>query len=439
MKKSNLDQLFPETYSAPTHLAKSFSKISSLKKGGRILVLLGVLFVISCDNEDQNPAPPVNEPDPTGTIVVKINTVGKDDDPNGYNLIVEGSANRQVGPREEVTISNKKVGRYSIELSGISNHCTGTGNMVREVNVTTNGTATVEFEVDCKAILRDRIAYSKGTVNFTDFKFYSSKLDGTDEKVILDKVILPFRMAISPDGTKIAFSDRLEGTTIQQIYIMDVDGENLEMIPFEPNENPAFTSQFLPVWHPDGKKLTFRNAARTVTYDMETGQRTVIEFDPGEIFVASQVIENGSKFLGTFLISRPGEPVEQKIASINLDGSGLKYLKEGSNLSFTTPLLQGNKLTYIQRENVPGVGTEVWQMNSDGTEDQKINNSLGFSVSEVITSFSVSPDGSEYIFAVSIDLNNYLAKSKLNGTPQAITFNSTGVRSNPVWSPITRD
>ncbi len=410
------------------------SKISILT------ILFGIMLTVaSCESEDQAPAPITNEPDPTGTILIKINTVGKDEDPSGYDLIVEGSGTRQVGPVEEVRITNKRVGTYAVELSGIAGHCTGTGTMVREATVTANGTATVEFEVGCKAILRDRIVYSKGTVNFTDFKFHSSKLDGTDEKVILDKVILPFRMAISPDGTKIAFSDRIEGTTIQQVYVMDVDGENLEMIPFEPNENPALTSQFLPVWHPDGKKLTFRNGFRTVTYDMETSQRTVIEFDPGEVFVVSQVIENGSKFLGTFLISRPGEPVEQKIATINRDGSDLKFLKEGVNLSFTSPLLQGNKLTYIQRENVPGVWNEVWQMNSDGTEDQKINSSLGLSASEVVTSFSVSPDGTEFIFAISVDLNNYLAKSKINGTPQPLTFNSTGVRSNPVWSPITGD
>ncbi|GMQ28365.1 hypothetical protein [Algoriphagus confluentis] len=400
---------------------------------------MGVLLVISCDNEDQNPAPPVNEPDPTGTIVVKINTVGKDDDPDGYNLIVEGSANRQVGPREEITISNKKVGRYSIELSGISNHCTGTGNMVREVNVPANGTATVEFEVDCKAILRDRLAYNKGTASFTEFKFYSSKLDGTDEKIILNKVIFSSQMRISPDGTKIAFSDRMEGTTIQQIFVMDADGENLEMIPFEPNENPAFTSQFLPVWHPDGKKLTFRNAARTVTYDLETGTRTVVQFEPNEVFIVNQVVENGSKFLGTYLTTRPGEPLTQRLATMNLDGSDLRFLKEGPSLLFSGAVQNGNKITYIQREIGPVFVSDIWQMNTDGTEDRKINSSLGFSESEVLNTFTVSPDGSEFIFFVSSGPNSYLAKSKLSSTPQVINFSTSGVRNNPAWSPITRN
>jgi hypothetical protein len=309
---------------------KLFSKVSFGRKMGILMLLFGIMLITnSCDNEDSTP-PVTNEPDPTGTIVIKINTVGKDNDPDGYTLNVDGTAAREVGPNEEVTISNKKVGRYAVQLSSIASHCTGSGNMVREVNVTADGTVTVEFEVDCKAILRDRIAYNKGTVNFLDFRFYSSKLDGTDEKVILDKVIMSNKMSISPDGTRIAFSDRLEeGSIIQQVFVMDADGENVEMIPFEPSDTPGLTAQFFPVWHPDGKKLTFRNGFRTVTYDMETGNRSVLEFEQGEVFITNEVFDNGNKFLGTFIISKPGEPAVLKLATMNIDGSDVKILKEG--------------------------------------------------------------------------------------------------------------
>ncbi len=419
---------------------KKQSRGLTLKKSGiQYLLCLLLLSFLSCDDEEQAP-PPVNEPDPTGTLIVKINTIGKDDDPEGYTLLIEGSASRQVGPGEEVTITNVKVGAYSIELSGIASHCTGTGNMVRSVNVTANGTARVEFEVDCKAILRDRIVYTKGLPNFTEFKLHTSKLDGTDEKILLDKVIPSNRVSISPDGTRIAYIDQIEGTTIAQIYLMDADGENVEMVPFEPNENPAFTSQFFPVWHPDGTKLTFRNVNKTVTYNLETDTRTILEFDPGELFVVNEVFDNGNKFLGTYVISKPGEPFVQKLVTMNLDGSNVRVLKEGTNLLLnSSTLLDENSFAYIQRDNAAGQFNQVWKMNLDGSEDLKISDNLGFSQSEVLNSFTVSPDGTEFIFFISSGLNFYLSRTKLNGTPQPINFTSTEVRNNPVWSPVTKN
>jgi hypothetical protein len=100
--------------------------------------------------------------------------------------------------------------------------------------------------------------------------------------------------------------------------------------------------------------------------------------------------------------------------------------------------MNGNSIAYIQRVNTPGFLNEVWKMNLDGTDDIKINSSLGFLESEALNSFTVSPDGTEFIFFVSSGFNFYLAKSKLNGTPQQISFSTTGVRNNPVWSPVTR-
>jgi hypothetical protein len=415
-----------------------------MRKMGLLFFFIGIVLTLnSCEKEEQSSTPNINEPEPTGTILIKINTKGKDDDPDGYTLNVEGTASREVGPNEEVTISNKKVGKYNIELLGIASHCTGTGNMVREVNVSANGTATIEFEVECKAVLRDRIAYNKGTANFTDFKFYSSKLDGTDEKVILDKVIPPNRMNISPDGTKIAFMDRFqfEGTTILQTFIMDADGENIEMIPFDESisANPFLLSQVFPIWHPDGKKLTLRNGPRTVTYDMETGNASILELGPNQSFAVNEVFDNGNKFLGVFAIVTPGEPIVRKIATMNLNGTDIKFLKESSNLLFFDPrIINGNTIGYLQRVSTPGFFNEFWKMGLDGSDDMKVNSSLGFPESEVLNSFTVSPDGTEFIFFVSSGPNFYLSRSKLNGTPQQLNFSAPGVRNNPVWSPVTR-
>ncbi|PRY90489.1 TolB family protein [Mongoliibacter ruber] len=404
------------------------------------LILFCVTFVLfSCAEEEKTP-PIANEPAPTGSILVKISTIGLDDEPDGYTLNVEGSALRQVEANGEYSIGNKKAGRYNVELTNISQHCTGNGNMIKEVTVTADSTVTVEFEVSCKAILKDRITYAKGLDNFTAFKFYSSKLDGSNEKVILDQVInFPSSLRISPDGTRISITDRVEGTNMIQVFVMDADGQNLEMIPYDQAANVGQINQFNQVWHPDGKKLTFRSGFKTVTYDLETGERKEFELEPGRFFSVTEVFENGNKFLGIYMVSVPNEPVIRYVATMNSDGSDLKLLKESTDLVFFNPrLFSGNTIVYLQRRNGPGFFNEFWQMNLDGTEDKNVSGKLGFAENELLQSFSISPDKEDLIFYVAQGLNFYFGKTKINGSSQNINFPERAIRINPEWSPATK-
>lgn len=425
------------------HGSSMDSYIQFIQKSRLFMLALGMtLALASCEEEQSTTRPVDNTPEPTGNILVKVTTVGGDDDPDGYTLTVQGVSPVKVEPNGEIPVNSQRVGRYQVELSGVASHCSATGNLVREVNVTANGTATVEFEVSCKAILRDRIVYSKGLDNFTEFKIYSSKLDGTDERLILDQVgPVPSSVRISPDGTKICFAERIEIglSNVFRIFVMDANGENIQMLPFIPSDNAALTSQFNPVWHPDGKKLTFRNAAKIVTYDMEKEERKELEFGPGELFFVNEVFDNGNKFLGIYIISKPGEPSSMALATVNSDGSNLKPLKEAGNLGFFSPRISnGNSIVYFQRLTT-GSQNEVWQMNLDGTGDQKISDKMGFVSTDLLQSFSLSPDKSEFIVYLGRGLNFFFARTNVNGLNQSIAFPSPALRTHPVWSPITRD
>lgn len=411
-----------------------------IQKSRLFMLALGMtLALASCEDEQSTTRPVDNTPEPTGNILVKVTTVGGDDDPDGYTLTVQGVSPVQVEPNGEIPVNSKQVGRYQVELSGIASHCSATGNLVREVNVTANGTATVEFEVSCKAILRDRIVYSKGLDNFTEFKIYSSKLDGTDERLILDQVgPVPSSVRISPDGTKISYSEAVTGTNVLRVYVMDADGENIKMIPFLPSDTPALTSQFNAVWHPDGKKLTFRNAAKTVTYDLEKDERTELEFGPGELFFVNDVFDNGNKFLGVYIIIKPGEPSSQALATVNADGTNFQLLQEGA--TFISPIKgKDNTVVYLKRVSNRNDEDEVWQINLDGTGDQKISDKMGLGQGDVLRSFTLSPDNSEFIMYLARGSNILLAKTGVNSIVQPIVFPSAGLRIFPLWSPITRD
>ncbi|MCC5939145.1 MAG: PD40 domain-containing protein [Lunatimonas sp.] len=407
------------------------------KKGVLVLVVAAMLTLPSCEDETASPAPPVTDPlEATGNIVVKVTTVGGDDDPDGYTLTVQGVAPVEVDANGETTINNRQVGRYQVELSGIASHCMGTGNMVREVNVTANGTATVEFEVGCRAILRDRIVYGKGE-NFTSFKFYSSKPDGTDERMVIDQVIShPSSLRISPDGTRIVFNDQQSGTL--QVYVMDVDGENLKMIPFISNDNPALTTQLLPVWHPDGKKVSFRNFFKLVTYDLETEERTEIDFTNEDLFVAHAVTEDGKRFLGVRVINRPGETARQVLATINMDGSDIQTVNEGA-IYLNVMLGNDNTVFYLKRLTNRNDQDEIWQVNLDGTGDTKLSDTMGLTPGMILRSFTLSPDKSEFLIYTAFATSFPLVRTRVNGPAQTLVFSDASVRVHPVWSPVTRE
>jgi hypothetical protein len=420
-----------------SNLALLFLRIG--QKALLIFIVASMFSLSACEQEESNP-PVNNEPEPKENILIKINTLGADDDPDGYTLRVEGSPEIKTEANGEYTISNKRLGRYNVELSQISNHCTGNGNMVQEVTVTADGTATIEFEVTCKAILRDRIVYSKGLDNFSEFKYYTSRLDGTDEKILLDKVIgFPNSIRISPDGTKIIFHDRIEENNSVQLFLMDANGENLEMIPYEQNVNIGLMNQFNPIWHPDSKKITFRNANKVVTYELETAARVELEFDSGESFSVNEVLDNGNRFLGIYLINKVGEPSKRSISTMNSNGTDLKILKETTDYSFVSPrVVNGNSIVYMQRFNAPGFSLEPWKMNLDGTEDIQIKDKLGFSQTDMPQSFTVSPDKTELIFYIANGVNFYFGKTKINGSIQPINFENRALRIQPDWSAVTR-
>ncbi|MBW3468025.1 hypothetical protein [Arthrospiribacter ruber] len=420
-----------------SNLASLFARLGN--KALFIFLLSSVLYLSSCDKEDS--APPINnDPEPTGSILIKIKTTGKDSDPEGYTVHIEGSDARQVDANGEINISNKRPGNYSIELRGIANHCSGNGSMVKEATVSADGITTVEFEVDCKAILRDRLVYSKGLNNFTEFKIHSSNLDGSDEKLIYDKVIaFPSTVRISPDGTKISFNDRLDGNNTIQIFVMDADGENVTAIPHEGADNTAMANQFNSVWHPDSKKITFRNGFRNVTYELESGQRTLIEFEEGEMFSVQEVIDNGTKFLGIYIKNTPGSPVVHQLAISNADGTGMTILKEEPNLVFiSAKMLDENTLVYIQRINASGFFNEVRKINIDGSNDQNIQNQLGFAESDRLQSFTISPNKTDLLFYFGRNVNFFFGKTKLNGSVELLTYTGNNVRVSPDWSQVTR-
>jgi hypothetical protein len=84
------------------------------------------------------------------SLSVSTSTHGVELDPDGYNLMIDGSQNQPVGVSASVVVERLPEGEHVLELGGIAGNCTAGGNP-RTVSVRAGATATATFAVTCNA------------------------------------------------------------------------------------------------------------------------------------------------------------------------------------------------------------------------------------------------------------------------------------------------
>ncbi|MFC1575533.1 hypothetical protein ACFL5A_02660 [Gemmatimonadota bacterium] len=95
-------------------------------------------FLVSCD-----PIPT------TGTLVVATSTTGEDLDPDGYQVVVDGSMTRPIAANGTTTFEDLLGGYHTVQLMGIASNCAVSGTNPRTVTVPVNGSVTLSFSVVC--------------------------------------------------------------------------------------------------------------------------------------------------------------------------------------------------------------------------------------------------------------------------------------------------
>src|SRR6184192_2827592 len=89
-------------------------------------------------------------PPPTGDLTVTTATTGRDLDPDGYTVTVDGGQSRSLGVNGSTTYT-VTAASHTVELSGIAANCTVSGQNPRTVTVPTSGTTTT-FSITCTAL-----------------------------------------------------------------------------------------------------------------------------------------------------------------------------------------------------------------------------------------------------------------------------------------------
>jgi TolB protein len=131
----------------------------------------------------------------------------------------------------------------------------------------------------------------------------------------------------SQDGTKIVFGRSENG---EAIYTMSADGSNVKRI------SPTPGRDVLPDWSPDGSQIVFTR---------------VIEPRGNDIPITSIMV-------------------------MNVDGTGAKTLFENNSFNME-PRFSPDGAKIIFMCGAPGVGIEICQINSDGTNFKKITDERG--------------------------------------------------------------
>ena len=116
-----------------------------------ILLLAVGLTLAACDDSagPSTGGPSTGGPSTRdGTLVVSTSTGGGDPDQDGYLLTVDGVDSLALDPTGTVEI-DLVDGQHTLRLLGVAEHCSVAPGTPLEVDVPSQGTTPVAFEVSC--------------------------------------------------------------------------------------------------------------------------------------------------------------------------------------------------------------------------------------------------------------------------------------------------
>jgi WD40-like Beta Propeller Repeat len=408
-----------------------------------------VTFTVACT------APPAQ----TGILRITATTSGND--PDGYQVTVDGGAAQPLGANAAVTVVNVAAGSHTVVLADLESGCTVSGPNPRTVTVTPNAQANVAFVVTCAAPPPvtgsikvttttsgpnpDPDGYSVAVDNgaaqpiATAGSVTVQNLSSGPHQVALSGLAANCTVAsatqtvtvqsgatqevtfavtctaVQTPSSRIAFSSVKNGNGA--IMVVNPDGSDLIRL------SPSAGGDFNPVWSPDGSKLLFRTSTGGLwVMNADGSGRTRLE--EGDIF-SYRWSPDGSRIAFTKERSE-GEDLFEDLWVMQADGTGASRIAtEGTYPSWSG---DGGRIAYAS-SNLGDLGIHV--INADGTGDTRIT-------AEGVHGFQSAwaPDGSVIAFATLGEKDIVLIHP--DGSGQINLTNGAADDEAPVWSPDSR-
>jgi TolB protein len=120
--------------------------------------------------------------DPTGsggaTLVVTASTTGPDPDLDGYAVVVDNQAERQLGRNATLTLADLEPGAHRVELADLAANCSVDGENPKSLDLNAGATERVTFRVTCAAATGALVLHTVTTGDGQDPDGYSAVVDG---------------------------------------------------------------------------------------------------------------------------------------------------------------------------------------------------------------------------------------------------------------------
>ena len=179
-------------------------------------------------------------------IEVTTQTSGEAIDPDGYGLLINGSAEQEIGANDVAVFVELEPGTYEVALADVAPNCIVVGGASQEITLSEGQQGELLFEITCTAVGASIVFESErsGNLNVHTIDFRT----GIDRQ-LTTHVAPDYDPAVSPDGTQIAFTSRRDGNL--EIYLMNVDGT--EQVNLTRND----ADDLQPAFSPDGTRIAF--------------------------------------------------------------------------------------------------------------------------------------------------------------------------------------